>query len=254
MGNRRHSMHSMLACTVALPAVAPFAIATYAAGEPLCVATDATSMPMEFVENDKCTGFDVDLIEVLACTTGRPVEWTDIDFKGLVPGLTSRRFDMAISDIYVMEERKKVVDFTVSHYHDGLIAMVKQGSTTIKTSVDLNGKKVSVQVGIKSVNYLKENYPKAEHVKVEKNKQMLNLVKIGRADITVIGRPAAAYYVKARPGLRLVKPALTTEEYGIVVRHDQPEPIEVLNATLDKVEANSTYDQIIKKWFGAATK
>ena len=254
MGNRRHFMHSMLACAVALSAAASFATAAHAAGEPLRVATDATFAPMEFVENGKRTGFDVELIDALARTMGRPVEWTDIDFKGLVPGLISRRFDVAISGIYITEERKKVVDFTVPYYHGGLVAMVKQGNTAIKTPADLNGKKVSVQVGTKSVNYLKENYPKVERVEVEKNEQMFNLVEIGRADAAVTGRPAAAYYVKARPGLRLVEPALTSEEYGIAVRRDQPELTKALNAALDKIKADGTYDQIVKKWFGAAAK
>ena len=77
MGNRRRFM---LACAAALCAAASFAHVAHAAGEPLRVATDATFAPMEFVENGKRTGFDVDLIEALARTMGRPVEWTDIDF------------------------------------------------------------------------------------------------------------------------------------------------------------------------------
>lgn len=253
MGNRRQFMHSMLACAVALSAAVSFATAAHAAAEPLRVATDATFAPMEFVENGKRTGFDIDLIEALARTMGRPVEWTDIDFKGLVPGLVSRRFDVAISGIYITPERKKVVDFTEPYYHGGLVAMVKQGNTAIKTPADLAGKKVSVQVGTKSVNFL-ENYPKVERVEVEKNEQMFNLVEIGRADAAVTGRPAAAYYVKMRPGLRLVEPALTTEEYGIAVRRDQPELTKALNAALEKIKADGTYDQIVKKWFGAAAK
>jgi polar amino acid transport system substrate-binding protein len=217
MGNRRRFM---LACAAALCAAASFAHVAHAAGEPLRVATDATFAPMEFV--------DVDLIEALARTMGRPVEWTDIDFKGLVPGLISRRFDVAISGIYITEERKKVVDFTVPYYHGGLVALVKQGNTSVKTPADLNGKKVSVQVGTKSVNYLKDNYPKVDRVEVEKNQEMFNLVEICRADAAVTGR--------------------------IAVRRDQPELTKALNAALDKIKADGTYDQILKKWFGAAAK
>jgi len=247
-------MHSMLACAVALSAAASFANVAHAAGEPLRVATDATFAPMEFVENGKRTGFDVDLMEALARTMSRPIEWTDIDFKGLVPGLISRRFDVAISGIYITDERKKVVDFTMPYYHGGLVALVKQANTAIKTPADLNGKKVSVQVGTKSVNYLKDNYPKVDRVEVEKNQEMFNLVEIGRADAAVTGRPAAQYYVHARPGLRVIEPALTTEEYGIAVRRDQPDLTRALNAALEKIKADGTYDQILKKWFGAAAK
>lgn len=180
----------------------------------LRVATDATFPPMEYVENGKRTGFDVELVEALAKAMGKRVEWTDIDFKGLIPGLISRRFDMAVSGIYITEERRKVVDFTDPYYTGGLVALVKTGNAAINAPSDLNGKKVSVQVGTKSVNFLRENYPQVQRVEVEKNQEMFNLVEIGRADAAVTGRPAAMQYVKARGGMRVVEKALTTEEYG----------------------------------------
>src|SRR6218665_3215440 len=71
------------------------------------VATDATFPPFEFFKNGKRTGFE---IELLAKNMGKKVEWTDIDFKGLIPGLVSRRFDVASSAIYITEERRRVVD------------------------------------------------------------------------------------------------------------------------------------------------
>jgi len=77
------------------------------------VATDATFPPFEFYKDGKRTGFDIELIELLAKNMGKKVEWTDIDFKGLIPGLVSRRFDVASSAIYITEERRRVVNFTI---------------------------------------------------------------------------------------------------------------------------------------------
>ena len=178
----------------------------------LRVGTDATFPPMEFVENGKRTGFDVELVEALGKSMDKQVEWVDIDFKGLIPGLISKRFDMAVSAIYVTDERKKVVDFTVPYYAGGLVAMVKDGNASIKTPADLNGKKVSVQVGTKSVSYVKEKFPQVQLVEVEKNQEMFTLVDIGRADAAVTGKPAAYQYVRTRPGLRVLEEQLTTEE------------------------------------------
>ena len=153
----------------------------------LRVGTDATFPPMEFVENGKRTGFDIELVEAIAKTMGKQVEWVDIDFKGLIPGLISKRFDMAVSAIYITDERKKVVDFTDSYYAGGLVVMVKADNKTINKLADLDGKKVSVQVGTKSVSYLTEKFPKVQRVEVEKNQEMFNLVDIGRADALVTG-------------------------------------------------------------------
>ena len=215
----------------------------------LRVGTDATFPPMEFVDNGKRTGFDIELMEAIAKTMGKQIEWIDIDFKGLIPGLMSKRFDMAVSAIYITDERKKVVDFTDPYYAGGLVAMVKDNNAAIKKLADLDGKKVSVQVGTKSVSYLAEKFPKVQRVEVEKNQEMFNLVDIGRADAAVTGKPAAFQYVRTRGGLRVLEEQLTTEEYGMALRKDTPELTKAVNAALAKLKADGTYAAIVKKWF-----
>ncbi len=217
----------------------------------LRVGTDATFPPMEFVENGKRTGFDVELVEAVGKALGKRVEWVDIDFKGLIPGLMSRRFDMAVSAIYITDERKKVVDFTEPYYAGGLVAMVKDGNTSIRKIADLDGKKVTVQVGTKSVAFLTQNHPKVQRVEVEKNQEMFNLVDIGRADAAVTGKPAAYQYVRTRPGLRVLEDQLTTEEYGMALRKDTPELTRAVNGAIARLKADGTYAAIEKKWFGA---
>ncbi|CAN7686288.1 transporter substrate-binding domain-containing protein [Pseudorhodoferax sp. LjRoot39] len=217
----------------------------------LKVATDATFPPMEFFENNQRTGFDTELVEAIGKQMGRKVEWVDIDFKGLIPALVSKRVDMAVSAIYITDERKKVVDFTVPYYAGGLVVMVKADNATIKSPADLAGKKVSVQVGTKSVGYLKEAHPKAQLVEVEKNQEMFNLVDVGRSDAAVTGKPAAYQYVRTRPGLKVLPEQLTTEEYGMAIRKDTPELTKAVNEALAMLKANGSYAAIVKKWFPA---
>lgn len=235
-------------------ALAGLSAATSQAQEVLRVGTDATFPPMEFVENDKRAGFDIDLVEAIGKVMNRRIEWIDIDFKGLIPGLVSKRFDVAVSAIYITDERKKVVDFTDPYYAGGLVAMVKDGNAAIKTLNDLNGKKVSVQVGTKSVSYLGTNFPKVQLVEVEKNQEMFNLVEIGRADAAVTGKPAAFQYVRTRGGLHVLEQQLTTEEYGMALRKDTPELTKGINAALAKLKADGSYAQIVKKWFSNTAK
>ena len=66
------------------------------AQEALRVVTDATFPPMEFVKDGKRTGFDIELVEALGVAMGRKIEWIDIDFKGLIPALVSKRADLAM--------------------------------------------------------------------------------------------------------------------------------------------------------------
>lgn len=218
------------------------------------VATDATFPPFEFSKDGKRTGFDIELIETLAKSMGKKVEWTEIDFKGLIPGMVSKRFDMAASAIYITEDRRKVVDFTDPYYPGGLVMVVKSGNTTILKPEDMIGKKVAVQVGTKSVGYLKEFFPQVERVEVEKNQEMFNLVEIGRADAAVTGKPAALEYAKARPGVKVLDKQVSVELYGFAVRKDLPELTRGMNAALKKSKLDGSYDSLVKKWLVSSAK
>lgn len=218
------------------------------AQEALRVVTDATFPPMEFVKDGKRTGFDIELVEALGVAMGRKIEWIDIDFKGLIPALISKRADLAMSAIYITDERKKVVDFSDPYFAGGLVVLTTKAGP-IKTLKDFDGRRVSVQVGTKSVGYLKENYPKVERVEVEKNQEMFNLVEIGRADAAVTGKPAAKIFAQAKPTLTVLAEQLTTEDYGIAVRKDAPEIRAAVNAALKKIKADGTYDKLVTKWF-----
>src|SRR6218665_3561525 len=172
------------------------------------VATDATFPPFEFFKNGKRTGFDIELIELLAKNMGKKGEWTDIDFKTLI---------------------RRVVAFTDPYYPGGLVVLTKTSNTAIRQPSDLAGKKVSVQVGTKSANYLKAYYPQTERIEVEKNQEMFNLVEIGRADAAVTGKPAAIEYAKTRPGMKVLDKQVSVELYGYAVRKDLPQLTEEMN-------------------------
>ena len=212
------------------------------------VATDATFPPFEYTENGKRTGFDVELIEAIGKVLNKKIEWTEIDFKGLIPGILSKRFDVAASAIYITDERKKVVAFSDPYYPGGLVIMTRKGDTRIQSADDLKGKKVTVQVGTKSVGFLKDNIPGAERIEVEKNQEMFQLVEVGRADAAVTGKPAAKVYARTRGTLQVVEKQLTVEEYGFAIAKEQPELVKQFNDALKKLKADGTYQKLVDKY------
>ena len=88
------------------------------------------------------------MIESIAKVLNRKVELTDIDFKGLIPALVSKRADLAMSAIYITDERRKVVDFSDPYFAGGLVVLTTRAGP-IKSLKELDGKKVTVQVGTK---------------------------------------------------------------------------------------------------------
>ncbi len=243
-------MNRRLFLLAGLAAVPGFARA--ATDEPIRVATDATFPPFELVENGHMTGFDIELVDAIAASMGRTTQWTQIDFKGLVPGLVARRFDMAASAIYITPERARVVNFSDPYYTGGLVVLLRRDNTAITKPDDLAGKRVSVQVGTKSVGFLRDNFPKVNRIEVEKNEEMFDLVRIGRADAAVTGRPAALLYARSHPDMQVLSPPLTNEQYGFAIRKDLPDLLAGVNQGLAKLRASGSWQALATRWFGQA--
>lgn len=217
------------------------------------VGVDATFAPFEFSQEGKKTGFDIELVEAIAKELGatKGVEWVDIDFKGLIPGLMANRFDMIASAMYITDERRKVVAFSDTYYPGGLVIMVKASNTAIKGPDDLPGKSAAVQIGTKSVAHLKQNFPTVKVVEVETNAEMFGQVETGRTDVAVTGKPAAKLYAQAHPTVTVLDNQLTTEDYGFAMRKDNPELVAKVNAAIAKLKADGTYQKLVDKWFEA---
>jgi len=216
----------------------------------LTVGTDATFKPFEYKTDGKYVGFDIDLINAVAKELGADkVEYVDTEFKGLIPGLLAKKYDVIVSAMYITDARKKTIDFSESYFPGGLSIMIKKDNNNIKGISDLKGKKVSVQVGTKSAKYLEEKYPDVTLVKVETNNEMFLELETGKVDAVVTGRPAAKTYAKEKGTVKVLAETLTKEFYGYGLRKEDAELTKAINDALKKVKDNGTYAKIEKKWF-----
>lgn len=219
-------------------------------GGTLKVGLDATFQPFEYVENNKYKGFDVELVTALAKEMGyKDVKFVNTDFKGLIPGLMSKKFDVIASAMYITPERKQTINFSNSYYPGGLCIMVKKGNDTTNNINDLKNKKVAVQVGTKSVQYLSDKYPDIKRVEVETNNEMFMQLETGKVDAVVTGRPAASVYAKQSKNVKVLDYKITEELYAYGLRKEDKELVSKINKALTTLKHNGVYDKIKKKYF-----
>ena len=217
----------------------------------LYVGTDATFQPFEYVENDEYKGFDIDLMRALGAEMGYDdVEFVNTDFKGLITGLTAKKFDVIASGMYITDERKESINFTDTYYPGGLSIMVLKDDDSVSGIEDLKDKKVAVQVGTKSVTYLEENYPDIKRVEVETNNEMFMSLESGKADAVITGRPAAKVYASQSDKVKVLDYPVTEELYGFGIRKEDTELLDEMNAALAAIKENGVYDEISAKYFG----
>ncbi|MGH7190060.1 MAG: transporter substrate-binding domain-containing protein, partial [Acetobacteraceae bacterium] len=97
------------------PAAAAGLLAALKSGSrTLIVGTDATFPPFEQTSTGGVkSGFDLDLVNAVAEAIGiRKVEFRQVPFGQLIPGLVADHIDLAASAIYITPVRAKVVNFT----------------------------------------------------------------------------------------------------------------------------------------------
>ena len=97
-------------------------------GEPLVVAVMGTVVPFNFILNGQLDGYEVELARNFAYYVSRPVEFKMMDFGAIIPGLSSGRFDTALSLVSITEERQKSV-IQIPYHLSHTVGIVRRAST-----------------------------------------------------------------------------------------------------------------------------
>src|SRR6266702_590733 len=114
----------------------------------LIVATEDDFRPFEFVKDGKPTGFDNELIEDLRKYAPFEIKQEILPWTGILAGVSTGKYDVAITAAIITKERKKSLDFTspiadATHYY-----VKRKDDKSISSIKDLTGKTVGVQAGI----------------------------------------------------------------------------------------------------------
>jgi len=113
--------------------------------------------PYEYLDpaTGKFTGFEVELVEMIAGRLNLAVEWKSMGFDLIIPEVQAKTIDLGVSGFSVTPERLEVVQYTMPHsITEGQIIMLKSraeklGITELKSLEEL-GKynlKCGLQVG-----------------------------------------------------------------------------------------------------------
>ena len=99
-------------------------------GEPVKIAILAVIPPFSFMLNGQFDGYEVEMARKFARYIGRPVEFRNMDFGGIIPSIVTGKVDMAISAISQTPEREKQI-IMVPYYESKVVAMVHRPTENI---------------------------------------------------------------------------------------------------------------------------
>ncbi len=218
------------------------------------VATDATLVPMSFMnDQNQIDGFDRALMEAIAQEIGIELEMINVEWAGLLGGLTTGKYDAAISSITILKERQKKMAFSAPYLKSGLAIVVRKETEGIATLDDLQNKNmlVGAQRGTTAYFFLKD-HPAIRSMGYESYGHAVQDLIKGELD-AVIGESTGTLYYKnmEKPvfeKIKMVEEILTNEYYGIAVRKDNPALVQAFDRALKTLLANGTVAQLHEQW------
>jgi len=221
----------------------------------LTVCTDMPYRPFEFEKAGKPTGFDVDLVQLVADRLGLALDMVDTAFDDIASGesLNKGRCDVAISAMTITGERARVLSFS-SPYFDAAQALVVEKGSGLDTLDDLAGRKIGVQAGTTGELYITDNAPGgAEVIPFEDAAAMGAAMEDGQVVATVYDNTVIRDVVRANPDLKVAMEFDTGEQYGMAVRRNgSVELLRIINDVLATSKEDGGYDELYATWFGTA--
>jgi polar amino acid transport system substrate-binding protein len=113
----------------------------------MIVATEDDYPPFEYVVNGKPMGYDHELLALLRKSTPFEIRQEILPWQGILPGVASGKYDVALSAAVITDERVKSLDYTMPISESTMAYVKRKGDTSIKTIKDLSGKTLGVQQG-----------------------------------------------------------------------------------------------------------
>ncbi len=220
-------------------------------------ATEATYPPFEYInEAGQIQGFDIDIANALCKKIHAQCTFSNQSFSSLIPSLKIGKFDALISALGITAERQKQVSFTHAYYEPtGSFVAARSKHYGI---ADVIGKTVGVQTSSTFETYVKDKYGSKVTMKSYASIQdaFLDLVS-GRVDLVLADTPIAEAWLKQKNNSTtygivdkpIVDPAYFGSGYGIAVRKEDTDLLNVLNKALDEIKADGTYAKMAKHYF-----
>ncbi|OAB31596.1 glutamine ABC transporter substrate-binding protein [Paenibacillus macquariensis subsp. defensor] len=220
-------------------------------------ATDATYAPMEYMDKDKISGFDIDFLSEVMKEADIKYDIKNIGWDTMLESVKQgKEYKGGISSVSITDDRKETYDFSAPYFESTNMIMVRTDSP-VKNALDLKDLKVAVQ-GATTADTLMSGIMGATNSDLKRfdsnTLALLDLSK-GGADAVVADVAIIREYIKNNPNTKLVgildPTNFDSEYYGIIFPKGSDLKAQI-DPAIKKIIENGKYTEIYKKWFGEA--
>ncbi|MFF4793426.1 glutamate ABC transporter substrate-binding protein [Streptomyces sp. NPDC001276] len=204
------------------------------------------------------SGFDVDVATYVAKELGyKPdqIEWVETKSADRENALARGDVKFIVATYSINDERKQKVDFAGPYLLAHQDLLVKSDSD-ISKGTDLNGKKLCSVTGSTSAqNVQKTIAPKANLKELGGYSECIAGLQSGAVDALTTDDSILAGFAsqdKYKGQFKLAGLKLSNENYGIGVKKGDTATVDKINAALEKMVSDGSWDAAVKKNLGPA--
>jgi polar amino acid transport system substrate-binding protein len=211
--------------------------------------------PMEYYDTDGVTlmGFDIELTKALADRLGLKVKYIDTAWDGILAGLDTYRYDIAIN-VTILPERQKKYNFTKPYMNSSIIIVtLKDSFIKIEKPEDIENYSVGFQSNT-TAHYFTEKLSnqgiRFRPVAYDKILNCFDDLKLGRLDLIAVDNLVASDYTgKVNSPFEVVWQGRADEYISICLKKGNDALTIALDNALDELFANGTLLDISQKFF-----
>ena len=214
---------------------------------------DQNSPPLRYVDNEtkQYKGVSVDLIQALSIELGVEIKFKPQVFKDALVSLTNSQIDLF--DIFPSVERSKNYLFSDPIYNLRGIILLPANNTSIKTYMDLKGKKVALVNGDYAVEYLNSNVPGVNYYKTDDMQHAIELLMAKKVDCVVGDEPVISYFIaslKFKDNTKIIDKPLYEKGVVLAIPKSEGELLNIINKGVLSIKKKKVAEKIQQKWFG----
>ena len=247
------------AAALAMPAIARAAsLADIKARGVLNAATEDDYQPFEFYKDNVLTGYDMELLALIKPKLPFKINDQVVPWTGILPGVTTGKYDMAITAILVTKDRAKVLDFCSPTVESSNYYLKRANDTRINSVKDLSGLKLGVEAGSAMLAQLPQLAAMLQKTggtlgpvqQYQGYPEAYQDLALGRIDYVVNLQLSLFAMEAARPGVFTVGQAVSAPSFNAwATQKGNTELVKLFSGLLMQTRADGTMYQLQKKWF-----
>ena len=223
----------------------------------LHMSTNAAFPPYEMTTDDGgFEGIDVEVADAIAQKLGLELVVDDMGFDAALTAVQTGQSDIAMAGITVTEARLEVMDFSDS-YATGVQVVIVREDSPIQTIDDLaNAEMIGCQAATTGYIYASDTPENGgygeDHVTAYENGALAVMALVnGQIDAVIIDNEPAKAFVEANEGLKILDTPWVEEEYAIGVAKGNTDLLDAINAVMEELKADGTFQSIVDKYITA---